>query len=426
MTISGGKYLTAGLRIALGTKDTPTSLSPHTFEDSMDRASRRNVIFSDTTTRVHWLADGASTILHFCKAYLSPRRERRRVPDDILHRIRAEESSQAHGPQWAYDTLVSINLRQVCLDVSTVEMKGKMTNKMASSSQPVDETSFEGTLSLNTFQGLAEKYFRYLEQLHDRAASTRMRRYIYLTDLVRRAEVEGFDSLDVLDCEGWVLPRRLALGKPAQAWLSLATRLGPIHLLGADFGSLIVSKECNKPNQGHCGMVFAPFEKRDYLVAPMSVLKSVARRGRKHTQDSIQLSDDRYWHNARASFLKCHHGHDSPSSHCKSLVHTLRDSPAKPTKGETPIRRGRPIFEEYSTGAVIFGHEQKMLTKPSERWAPSNLVSVPSDSGYGSQQADTSTLSPSNSSSAVHSAQASTRSAGFLTKWRKRFRNRAA
>jgi hypothetical protein len=425
MSMSGGKYFTASLRISLGTKDTPTYLSTHTYEDCIDRARRWNVIFSDTTTKLHWLADGASTILHLCKAYLSPGRDPRRGSDDTLRRVREAESSLAHGPRWAYDTLVSMELRQICLDVSNVEMKAKMTRKVASFNQVQNEASIEGTSSLSTFQGLAEKYFRYLEQLYDRASNTRMCKDVYLTHLVQRSEVEGFDFLDVLEGEGWIHPKRLKLEKPAQAWLALATRLGSINLLGADFGSLVKRKQADKPNQGQCGMELAPFEGRDYLVAPMSVLKSVARRGTKHTRDSIQLSEDTYWHNARSSFAVCQCGYKSPSSRCTSLVHTLRDKPAKPAKDETPIRREHPVFDEYSTGAIIFGREQNMLMKPSARSPQLDLAAVPTDSGYGSQQADNLTLSPSHSSSTNQTAHESTRSTGFFIKWRNRLRDRA-
>jgi hypothetical protein len=425
MSMSGGKYFNASLRISVGTKDTPTYLSTQSYEDCIDRARRWNVIFSDTTTKVHWLADGASTILHLCKAYLSPGRELRRGSDDVLRRIREAESSVAQGPRWAYETLIRMELRQICLDVSNVEMKSKMTSKLISTNQLQREASIEGTSSLSTFQGLAEKYFRYLEQLHDRASNMRMCKDVYLTDLIRRSEVEGFNFLDILEGEGWVDPKRLKLEKPAQAWLALATRLDSINLLGADFGTLIKRKEADEPEQGECGMVSAPFEGRDYLVAPMSVLKNVARRGTKHTRDSIQLAEDTYWHNARSSFARCRCGHKTPSSRCTSLVHTLHGKPAKPAKNDAPIRREHPVFDEYSTGAIIFGHEQNVLTKPPSRSPQPSLAAVPSDSGYSSQRADASTLSPSNSSSAVYSAEKDPHRRGFIAKWRKRLRDKA-
>jgi ABC-type ATPase involved in cell division len=68
MTISAGKYINVGTKIARGIKDTPEFLQIEDYTKNIDEAMQWKVILSDTETQQHWLADGASVILHLCRA----------------------------------------------------------------------------------------------------------------------------------------------------------------------------------------------------------------------------------------------------------------------------------------------------------------------------------------------------------------------
>lgn len=72
------------------------------YRTRIDKASRWNVIFSDVETRLHWLSDGASAILHFCRAYLSLELTPRHGSADILAQISQFEDNTAYEPEWAF------------------------------------------------------------------------------------------------------------------------------------------------------------------------------------------------------------------------------------------------------------------------------------------------------------------------------------
>lgn len=417
MSISGGRVVTVSGRISIGTKDTPISFSAHSYEDCIAQARRWNVVFSDTTSRVHWLADGASTILHFSKAYLSPGRDPRRGSDEILHQIREAECSLAHGPKWAYETLTLPKLRQIRLDVGNVEPKSKVTNEVNAANQVENKVSSETTTSWNTFQALAQKYYQYLEQMHDRASSSRRCKDIYLTQALQRSQLVGYNFMDILEDERWVDPRYIELSRSARVWMELTTQLDSINILGGDFGVLIEPQLCDESDLRRCGQAAAVLQGHDYLVAPMSVLKNVAKRWTKHTHNSVQLAETMHWHDARDSFARCHCKRKLPSSHCKSLVHALH---GKPMRDQLQIRREHPIFDEYGEGAIIFGHEQSVLTKPSLRSPDPSLVAVPSDSGYGSAGISSSTRTLSPSMSVDQGVSEDARSKKPLKQWRER------
>lgn len=416
MGISGGKFVTVSGRISLGDKDTPVLLSTQpSYEGCIAEARRWNVVFSDTTTRVHWLADGASTILHFCKAYLSPGRDPRRGSDEILHQVREAESSLAHGPKWAYETLTLPALRQIRLDIANFESKSKTTNEINASNRVENKMSSETTTSWNTFQTLAQKYYQHLETIQDKVTNLRRCKDIYLTQALQRSDLVGYNFMDVLEDERWIDPRCIKLSRSARVWMELTTQLDSIILLGGDFGVLIESQRSDESDLGRCGQAAAILGRQDYLVAPMSVLKIIAKRRTKHTANSVQLAETIHWHNARESFERCQCKRKSPSSHCKSLVHALH---SKPMRGQQQIRRQHPIFDEYGEGAIVFGHEQSVLTKASPQPLDPRVVAVPSDSGYGSAGVSSSTPTPSPSINVDHGASQDIPGRKSFKQWR--------
>ena len=152
--------------------------------------------------RLHWLTDGASAVLHLCNAYLSPRLTPQQGSDDIRREIREIEEKVDPGPDWAYETLCK--LRKVKIASSTEE-KDKVTRKEDGTRERVTEE----ITTWYTFQNLAEDYFKYLEQAHDRASIMRRSKDIYLPDM--EAQIIGFDFKSILQSENEVVPRRFPL-----------------------------------------------------------------------------------------------------------------------------------------------------------------------------------------------------------------------
>jgi hypothetical protein len=403
LTVSGGKFVTAALRISAGTKDTPTFLKTDNYRDCIDKASRWNVIFSDTETRLHWLSDGASAILHFCKAYLSPGQTPRHGSHDILAQIRPFEAKEAYGPDWAFEVLVDPDLRRIPMHVSSVDHKDRSTHKDAS-----EERSREETTTWGTFQSLAEKFFMYLEQAHDRASNIRLSKDIYIKMSFLRSEIVGFDFKSILQGDSCVEPKRFKLATPAQTWLDFSTQIDSINILGSNFGTLIRPSVPVTPfTPQRCAQLSEPPKGRDYLVAPLSVLRIIAERHRNHTQTSVQLTDTLYWHDVNGSFQGCT-CKSQPLSRCRWLVGELHSKAADVVK--EGIKREHPIFAEHGKAAIIFGHESNVLHKS------------PSSSASSAAQSDGSLAIAASSPSTRTSDSSGSRRSGSFTSARRKLR----
>jgi hypothetical protein len=289
VSISGGKYLTAAFHISLGAKDTPTFLSTDPWRDRIDDASRWNVVFSETRTRLHWLSDGASAILHLCRAYLSPELTPRHGSDEILAEIQHLENKTAYGPEWAFQTLLDPKWCQIPMDVLSMEHKEKTTHKPHSTQNGSKERLIEETATRGNFQGLAEKYYKYLEQAHDGVSRVRLDKDLYIKIPWLNSEVIGLEFMSILRGERCVEPRRFRLSEPAHAWLKLTRQIDCINILGSNFGTLIEpSQHATSPTPQLCAHVARAPQGHDYLVAPLAVLKTIAeRKWSSHTKTSV-------------------------------------------------------------------------------------------------------------------------------------------
>lgn len=321
------------------------------YRTRIDKASRWNVIFSDVDTRLHWLSDGASAILHFCRAYLSPELTPRHGSNHVLAQMSEFESKTAYGPKWAFSTLVDPRLRRVLLDLSSVEHKEKIThkNKGKEPERGDEEHSKEDTMTMNTFESLATRYFMYLEQAHDRASGVRRNKDLYVKVPWIDSDIVGFDFRSILRSDHDIAPKRFQLCSPARQWLKFAEQIDSINILGQNFGTLIeLSPEIMPDTPGLCHQTTVPPRGRDYLVAPLAVLKTNAEP-HKHTSTSVQLAHGFHWHNVKKTFCTC----DSPPCRPLSLVKLQ----TKPVKEDSSIKRGHPIFDTHPRGAIIFDQD---------------------------------------------------------------------
>lgn len=89
----------------------------------MDAATRFKVVLSDFDTRQHWLAYGASVVLHLCRAWLD-KKHTRYAPEGIAEQIWRPES--AAGPSASFDTLVNADNRALQLYISDVKRKHQL------------------------------------------------------------------------------------------------------------------------------------------------------------------------------------------------------------------------------------------------------------------------------------------------------------
>ncbi|GAB7325025.1 hypothetical protein MBLNU13_g08823t2 [Cladosporium sp. NU13] len=200
VNLTAGKYLTLSNKISRGIKDTPEYLASDDYVQDIDAASRMGVVLSDSTTRQHWLADGASVVLHLCRAWLSkPHPEYNPKASSIKLR-----STQGSGsPATSLATLTWIDNRELELYVS----QSKRLSKPSIGGSD-DEVVIERQWFL--LQDLSHRYSKWIEQIHDRANKARHSTDVDLTRQVNK--VIGFEFLDLLRGTGRVEPCVLELG----------------------------------------------------------------------------------------------------------------------------------------------------------------------------------------------------------------------
>jgi hypothetical protein len=373
VNFTAGKYLTLSSKVSRGIKDTPEYLASDDYVQDIDAASRMGVVLSDTMTRQHWLADGASAILHLCWAWLL---EPHPGYDPKISSIKLRSPESIGSPANSLATLTSIDNREFELYIS----QSKRTSKPSIGGRD-EETVIERQWFL--LQDLAHRYFKWIEQIHDRANKSRHSADV---DLARQGnKVIGFEFMDLLRGTGRVEPCVLELGSGAEAWLQYTRLTDAVHILGSGFGQLILPGVAINELPVRCGQQSAVLRYADYLIAPLSVLGGNMER-LQHTSTCAQLARGLYWWYTDEAFQRCHCQRAKASARCTSLVRKLHGKRLEEQDTQTSTCLPK-VFERYPTGAIIMGYEPQLLVK-----------SAPTTDSFGTRSVDQSVHHPSGAS----------------------------
>jgi hypothetical protein len=343
-TLTAGKFVGVNAKLQRGTKDKPEWLRTENYVKNVEEAARFKVILSDSDTKQHWLADGCSVILHLFRAWLSGRYARN-APRGVVGKIQSAKA--AAGPQRSYETLTSGENRELQLYI------GKHTHKESVSAEGSQPTSEKSTAehAYFLFEDQAQYYYHWLEQIRDRMV---LARHTPEISLVRQGNnVIGFEFIDLLR-ESSVEPCTMELGNGARAWHDYAKDWDAIHIIGAGFGELLMPT----PAQGvsrrdSCGLDLAAPCDRDYLMAPLCVLREGIDRFR-HTRDCAQLSRGLYWSDTERCFGSCTCRSSRIHRRCQSHINNLQSTFTK-TPQQNPSTRLPDVFRDRASGAIVIG-----------------------------------------------------------------------
>jgi hypothetical protein len=289
VNFTAGKYLTLSSKVSRGIKDIPEYLASDDYVQDIDAASRMGVVLSDTTTRQHWLADGASAVLHLCQAWLL-KQHPGYDPTTSFIKLWSPESSGS--PANSLATLTSIDNRELELYIS----QSKRTSKPSIGGRD-EETVIERQWFL--LQDLAHRYSKWIEQIHDRANKSRHSADV---DLTRQSnQVIGFEFLDLLGGTGRMEPSVVKLGDGAEPWLRYTRSTDAVHILGSGFGELIRPCAAIGKSPSRCHQQSAVPPPTNYLIAPLAVLRGSMER-LQHTSTCAQLARGLYWWSTDEAF----------------------------------------------------------------------------------------------------------------------------
>ncbi|KAM0721977.1 hypothetical protein Q7P37_002903 [Cladosporium fusiforme] len=354
ITISGGKYVSVGVRIMRGLKDTPEFLDIEDYVKNIEESAKWKVILSDTKSRQHWLADGASTILHLCRAYLSgkyTRADLRDVTGDIWM------PTSIAGPESSVRMLLRESNRSLRLYTSNIESEEKtsMSNKQPNQLRQISDDSTI-TKKWFLFQNQAHLFCHWLEQIHDRMMRARHSSDGDLLRLFEGPRLIGFELRDLLGSNSDLEPYTLKLCDDSKAWLPYSKSVDAIHLHGSKLGDLLgpLQEPCERPRL--CGLGTTAPQGKDSLMAPLSVLKEGMERF-EHTDVCAQLAHGMYWNNVNAHFSSCQCQHSKSSGRCKVFITELFTKRPKHSLAHAIVDDLPRIFRECPTAAVIIGGE---------------------------------------------------------------------
>jgi hypothetical protein len=383
-TLTAGKFVGVNAKFQRGSKDRPEWLKTENYIKNVEEAARFKVILSDSVTKQHWLADGCSVMLHLFRAWLSGKHTRS-APEGIASKIRS--TNAVAGPQRSYETLTSGANRELQLYI------GKHTHKESVSAEGSQSTSEKSTAQHAYFllEDQAQYYYHWLEQIRDRMVLAKHSQEI---GLIRQGNnVIGFEFVDLLR-ESSVEPCTMELGNGARAWHDYAKDWDAIHIIGAGFGELLRPVPERGVSQSTCGRDLTAPRDRDYLMAPLCVLKEGIDRFR-HTRDCAQLSRGLYWSDTERCFGNCQCRNSRPLRKCQPHINNLSSTFTKKPQ-HNPSMRLPDVFHDRASGAIIIGTHlvarllstagqkralpvDNTLGHHSERSSPRRL---PSDSGY--------------------------------------------
>jgi hypothetical protein len=383
-TLTAGKFVGVNAKFHLGGKDKPEWLRTEDYVKNVEEAARYKVILSDSDTKQHWLADGCSVVLHLVRAWLSGKYTRN-APEGIVSKIQSAKA--AAGPQRSYETLTSGQNREIQLYI------GKHTHKESVSTEGSQSASEKSTSEHAYFllEDQAQYYYHWLYQIRDRMV---LARHAPEISLIRQGNnVIGFEFIDLLR-ESTVEPCTMELGNGARAWHEYAKDWDAIHIIGSGFGELLRPITEQGVGRSGCGRDLAAPRDRDYLMAPLCVLKEGIDRFR-HTRDCAQLSRGLYWSDTERCFGDCQCRNSRPLRKCQSHINNLSSTFTKKPQ-HNPSMRLPDVFHDRAAGAIIIGTHlvarllstagqkralpvDNTLGHHSERSSPRRL---PSDSGY--------------------------------------------
>jgi hypothetical protein len=349
LNFTAGKYLTLSSKVSRGNKDTPEYLASDDYVQNVDTATRMGVILSDTAKGRHWLADGASVALRFCRAWLS-KPHSGYIPQ---HSSTILQSPQDAGsPSTSLATLTSIENGERELYVSNTKRLSKPVMGGRDLEVVVERQWF-------LLQDLAHRYVKWIEQMHDRANKLRLSPDF---DLVRQGnKIIGFEFLDLLHGVGRLDPCVLELGNGAKPWLPYTRSTDVVHILGSGFGELVQPEVPYNRLPVQCGQRSTAPRHTDYLIAPLSVLRVNMER-LQHTDTCAQLARGLYWWNTDEAFQECRCQCTKASARCTSLVKKLHGRCLEGSSPRTPTCLPE-IFRQCPNGAIIIGYEQQLLIR---------------------------------------------------------------
>ncbi|KAI0594169.1 hypothetical protein F4775DRAFT_606762 [Biscogniauxia sp. FL1348] len=353
VSISGGRYISAGVSLAIGIKDKPIHIH---FGDDFNRMlsviGQRHFVFYDVEDRRAWLVDGASGLLHLLRASIRQlRNEYEAHSKFLLADDQFEEACTAHtGSAAARSFLLNESNQNLRLYVKSRETWTEITTQAKDGKQ--EEVTKEKVTYLcvkdrvEQICNVLAQMIAHQDDVHTQAGVGFRLRHTPLQQL------EGFDFMDVATNQGTLWPKVSELHQVGAGWAGFTRAIHALAFFGTGFGELFEpvgrEGECRSCLWNHS----VP-KGQDYLVACVAELEGILKRNGDVKTQPWRLIDKIYWHTPGKSFEPCKCSPTLSTEH--SRVQILSSS------SHRLLRQCLKSPGVLATkGAVIFGHNRNL------------------------------------------------------------------
>ena len=389
VSISGGKFVTAGVSIGIGVRDKPIHVSRYGYVDKLHWIHKKYVIFWDEEDKRGWLVNGTSALLHLLRASL-----RLNTVDDFSFALMCKpedlkEASTPHTTKSAIRVLMDEENKGLPIYVDKVDTYDEETTKIdGNSTLGIPEKFVKKKTTYVRVVDRIERLYNVMEKIIDHQNEIEGQSGANMKFRVRRY-LEGWDFKDVAADTDPYRPHMATLQTIGNGWVDFTRAIRAITLFGCGFGEII-----QPSNTVSCSRWRALPKLRYYLAVCVSDLKEIML---KHEGDVTaiprKLTRDIIWHSPDTAFEPCKCRGQTSREHSEFAQVPIRSH----LHVQLPSKRATTTL--YHGGAVVFGHNKNCKFfipdqgDPVEGPPPRIKTETESqfyDSGIGSSQSSSS------------------------------------
>lgn len=296
-TVSGGKYITASISMAIGNKDQPTHVPSDDYITRLENQRTKFFVLWDTIDTRGWLLSGNHVILHLVREFLHDKAKDKEWSGSFLCR---QDSLQTKSLDSPFQILKNDDNRG--LRLYTGKHEGKDKYKMGVESK-------EGTLSLDDsrtyfiMEQLVEQFFEVLEKVADYQKKSTEHQGLKLEKEAfklmkarHKSHMQGYDFRNIVKRRS-EHPRvefeidNTQLG--TTGWRDLMTEIHATPLFGRNFGEILRPL----PDGGSCEHWSVLPKGQSYLAMTVDDLSTIIDEYDGETsQNLIRITKNIYLH----------------------------------------------------------------------------------------------------------------------------------
>ncbi|KAI5923380.1 hypothetical protein F4810DRAFT_668607 [Camillea tinctor] len=378
VSISGGRYISAGVSIALGIKDKPVHIHfGDDYNQMLSVIGQRHFVFYDVKDRRAWLVDGASGLLHLLRASIRELRSEYEVHSRfLLNDDQFEEAVATHtGSSAARSFLFNENNKNLRLYVKSRE-EWLETTAQLNEGNPEEVTKAKVTYfcvrnRVEQICNILAQMMAHQDDVHTQAGVG------FRLQKAPLQQLEGFDFKDVATNQGTLWPKVSTLHQMGAGWTEFTRAIHALTFFGTGFGELFQPADRNSECSS-CLWNHSVPKGQDYLVACTAELEHILKRNGNIKTQPWRLIDKIYWHTPGKAFEPCECPSNSSFKHdrIQLLSTTFPKLPGQCVKSPEALA---------PNGAVIFGHKRKL----SSLWLPGDDRDKRSDDSLSAEYDDT-------------------------------------